>query len=459
MQQLNLNWKWSPIYWQTANLIVDSGSGDEDSNEGTNYGKMGIATSRIQKEGVVITNPNINTAEFGFVPNEEQNSIMFSLKGINAINTDLAQEIIRNRPYSSFEDFCTRMIETGKVKNAQVIMLIKAGCFLNLDSQDRSETMRKYLTKYQFKPVEKLTLAQMNSIQEYNIIPEDLQICVRYLNYKKYVLADEGFLEYYIDETKKLPKAGYHDRYYILDANSQPFFIEHFTEESVMRVEGEYYIVSEKRFTKEVDAKLQPLKDWFVSDTALKAYNEASFSAIWSKYASGNEAKWSMQALTYYDQKHELADVDNEQYGIVDFYSLDEEPEPYDYYTRWIDSEQKLMPKYKIDRISGTVLNADNQHHTVSILTTTGVVDVKFYKEAYAFYSRKLSQPDGKGGKTVVEDSWFKRGTLLIICGFRRGDQFVPRNYGETIYKHTVNRILDVRDDGSLNIQFERTRI
>ena len=413
----------------------------------------------MQKEGIVIANPDINEAQFSFDPDVEHNAIIYALKAINGIGDDACRVIIQNRPYKSFEDFCEQMIDTKLIKPSQMLMLIKAGCFLNLDSQDRSETMRKYLTKYQFKPVEKLTLAQMNSIQEYNIIPEDLQICVRYLNYKKYVLADEGFLEYYIDETKKLPKAGYHDRYYILDANSQPFFIEHFSEESVMRVEGEYYVVSEKRFTKEVDAKLQPLKDWFISDTALKAYNEASFSAIWSKYASGYEAKWSMQALTYYDQKHELADVDNEQYGIVDFYSLDEEPEPYEYYTRWIDGEQKQLPKYKIDRIAGTVLNADNLHHTVSLLTTTGVVDVKFYKEAYAFYSRRLSEPDGKGGKTVIENSWFQRGTLLIVCGFRRGDQWVPRNYGETIYKHTVNKILAVKEDGTLDIQFERTKL
>ena len=447
------------MYWICGNLEVDSGSFDEEANDSTNYGKMGIAVSRVQREGAIITNPDINTAEFGFVPNEEQNSIMFSLKGINAINTDLAQEIIRNRPYASFEDFCTRMIETGKVKNAQMLMLIKAGCFLNLDSPDRSETMRQYLTKYQFKPVEKLTLAQMNSIQEYNIIPEDLQICVRYLNYKKYVLADEGWVENYVDDTKKLPKTGYHDRYYILDANSQPFFTENFSEESVVRVQNGYYVLSEKKFSKEVDTKLQPLKEWFTSDSALKAYNKTSFSAIWNKYASGNEAKWSMQALTYYDERHELDNVDNEQYGIVDFFSLPEEPEAYDVYYRWVDNERKAFDKFKINRVCGTVLNSDNLHHTVSLLTTTGVVDVKFYKEAYAFYSRRLSEPDGKGGKTVIENSWFQRGTLLIVCGFRRGDQWVPRNYGETIYKHTVNKILAVKEDGTLDIQFERTKI
>lgn len=446
------------ILWNCANLITDS-MADEEVEGSTDYGAVGKAIAGMQKRGIKILNPDINKAEFGFVPDIEHNAIICGLKSLNGIGDEVAKCILANRPYTSFEDFCTRMIETGKVKNAQMLMLIKAGCFLNLDSKERTETMGKYLTKYQFKPTEKLTLAQMNNIQEYNIIPEDLQICVRYLNYKKYVLADEGWIENYVDETKKLPKAGYHDRYYILDADSQPFFIEHFSEESVVRVQNGYYVLSEKKFSKEVDAKLQSLKDWFVSDTALRAYNEASFSAIWSKYASGNEAKWSMQALTYYDQKHELTDVNEEVYGIVNFYDQPEEPEAYDYYERWIDGECKKLPKYRISRLAGVVLNSDSLHHTVTILTCHGVVDVKCYKESYAHYNRRLSVPNDKGGKEVVEDSWFKRGTLLIVSGFRRGDQWWPRIYNESVFKHTFSRILKVNDDGSLDIQFERTKI
>ena len=48
------------------------------------------------------------------------------------------------------------------------------------------------------------------------------------INFKKYVLNDEGLFEKYIDNNKKIPKRGYHDGYYILDNNSQPFFKEYF---------------------------------------------------------------------------------------------------------------------------------------------------------------------------------------------------------------------------------------
>ena len=68
------------------------------------------------------------------------------------------------------DDFATRMLDTKIIKNTQMIMLIKAGCFLNLHSQDRTETMEWYLKRYKYTPIDKLTLSQMGSIQEYDIL-------------------------------------------------------------------------------------------------------------------------------------------------------------------------------------------------------------------------------------------------------------------------------------------------
>lgn len=459
LQELNLCYKYNILYWSAANLIVDSGANDSNANEGTNYGKIGVAISKMQQENVIIANPDISTAEFSFLPDEASNQIIYALKAINSINTEIAQTIIQNRPYNSMDDFATRMLDTGVIKNSQMLMLIKAGCFLNFHSKDRAETMKWYLTKYKLSPVEKLTLAQLKSITEYDIVPDDLKLCMRYINFKKYVLDDEGFVEYYRDPNKKLPQCGYHDRYFILDEESQKFFKEHFTEDSVIKVQGSYYIISEKKFTKEVDVKIQPLKEWFVSDEAVKAYNDAQFKAIWNQYALGNEAHWSMQSLTCYDDKHELDGIRNEMYGVVDYFSLPETPEVYDIYTRYINGERKKMPKYTILRLAGTVLNADNNHHTVSLLTTTGVVNVKFPKGQYAFYNRRISQLNETGVKKLIEDSWFKRGTLLIVAGIRQDDMFRAMNYSDTIYKHSCERILEVRNDGTLLLQAERANV
>ena len=49
---------------------------------------------------------------------------------------------------------------------------------------------------------------------------KDLDVYIDFADkFKKYVLADEGFIENYIDENKKIPQCGYHDRYFILDNN------------------------------------------------------------------------------------------------------------------------------------------------------------------------------------------------------------------------------------------------
>ena len=459
LQELNLVYRYGPLYWDTANLIVDSGANDEDSNEGTDYGKVGVATARIIAEGVHVANPDINTAGFGFKPDEKNNQIIYGLKPINSINTELAQAIIASRPFKDIEDFATRMIDTGIVKNSQMIMLIKAGCFLNLHSQDRAETMEWYLKKYKFKPVEKLTLAQLNQMENLGIIPKVLNLRLRFLKFKKYVLADEGFVENYINEDKKVPQCGYHDRYFILDDPSQQFFTEHFSENSIVRVDGKHYVISEKRFSKEVDALIQPLKDWFLSEDAIEAYNKALYADIYNQYASGNEARWSMQALSYYDQDHELKRIKESLYGVVNYFELPEEPETYDHYFRFIDGEKKKFDKYKIVRLAGTVLNADNNHYMISLLTKYGVVDCKLPKGQYAFYNKRISQTGEDGKKKVLEESWFKRGSLVIVSGIRQGDSFRVMNYTDTIYKHSCERILEIHKNGTLLLQAERAKV
>ena len=417
MQEAYLNYKYNPIYWQTANLIVNSGSYDEDSNESTNYDKIGVAIATIQMDGVKVEHPLINKAQFEFTPDIKNNQIMFGLKGINGVNTDIAQLIIQNRPFKSMEDFATRMIDTKIIKNSQMVKLIKGGCFTEIDSEDKTETMKWYLSKYCINPVTSLTLSQFNKIVEYNLIPEELNLAVKMVNFKKYVLDDEGLYEKWIDPTKpKIPKRGYHDGHYILDEPSQ----------------------SEKKFTKEIDKKIEPLKEWFNSDDAINKYNQALFDEAWNKHANGTTDAWSMEALTYYDKDHELKNTPEDKYGIVNFFELPEEPVAYEFYTKYIDGKPKAIPKYNISRIAGTVVQADNNHHSVALLTTHGLET---------------------GKKTTIEDSWLKRGNKILVSGYRRGEQFIPWIYNDTIYKHRINLIENINEDGTLELKAERAKV
>ena len=460
VQEAYLNYKYNPIYWQTANLIVNSGSYDEDSNESTNYDKIGVAIATIQMEGIKVEPPLMNEAQFEFTPDIQHNQIVFGLKGINGINTDIAQSIIQNRPYTSIDDFATRMIDTNIIKNAQMIKLIKGGCFTEIHSHDKRDTMKWYLSKYCVSPVSSLTLSQFNKMIEYNIIPNEFDLAIKMINFKKYVLADEGLYEKWIDPTKpKIPKKGYHDGHYILDEPSQEFFKKHFTEDSIVDVVGGFYVLSEKKFTKEIDKKIESFRIWLDVGDAIDIYNKAMFDKVWEKYASGTVEAWSMEALTYYDGDHELKNTPEDTYGIVNFFELPEEPVAYEFYTKYIDGKPKAIPKYNISRIAGTVVQADNNHHSVALLTTHGLVNIKFSKGHYAFYNKTISEIGIDGKKKTIEGSWLKRGNKLLVSGYRRGEQFIPWIYNDTIYKHRINLIEHVNEDGTLELKAERAKV
>ena len=459
LQELNLAYKYPLIYWNTANLIVDSGSMDEESNDSTKYDKTGVAIANIQREGVQITFPLINSAEFSFKPEVDKDRIIFGLKGVNGVNTELAQEIINNRPYTSIQDFAKRMLDIKIVKTSQMIKLIKGGCFTELHSLNRKETMRWFLEEYLSEPITKLTLAQLGKMKEWHIIPEQFQKSVQMISLKNYILDDIGLYEIYNDPMKKPLKRGYHDRYYILDDQAQAVYHNFFSDNCIIKVVDQHYVVSEKQIIKEAELYLEPLRVWFASNDAINKYNWAANLELWEKYALGSTAKWSMESLCYYDNEHELEYVKEDLYGIVNFFDLPEEPVPYEFYTRYIGGEKKSLPKYEISRIAGTVLKADNNHHMISLLTKYGLVNVKMNKGHYAFYSKIISQINEDGKKVRLEESWLKRGNLLLVAGIRKDDQFWPMIYNDTIYKHTVNLIKSVNSDGTLELQIERTKI
>lgn len=464
LQEMNLAYHYPIVYWNTACLTINGGADEQvDDNKSTDYGRIGVAIANMKENNINIQFPLINTAEYSFIPDEMNNRIIFGFKAINGIGDDVAELLIKYRPYNNMTDFKERMLDTGLIKPTQMVKLIKAGCFTNLHSPDRRITLKWYINECLYEPVKKLGMQQFNRIEELELIPHqnNFLLAQKCIHFKQYVLSDEFLVREYIDPNKKMVKKGYHDRYFVLDENSQPFFKEHFTEDSIIEVQGEYYVISEKIFSKEVDKMIEPLKSYLSGAQGVWEYNEAMKKVLFDKYGGGTTAKWSMEALSCYDDKHELDQLNEEQYGIVNFFELPKDPEPYEFYTRFINGEAKRIPKYKISRIAGTIINTDNNHHTVSLLTKNGLVNVKLNKGHYSFYNKQISEVDKTTGKkTIVEKSWLKRGNKIMVCGIRREDQFIPMIYKDTIYNHTINLILnDVDNEGMVEIQTERIKV
>jgi DNA polymerase-3 subunit alpha len=178
-------------------------------------------------------------------------------------------------------------------------------------------------------------------------------------------------------------------------------------------------------------------------------YNTVIFKDLWEKYAAGTISHWEMESLCFYHGEHELKNVNVNKYNLVDFNKL--QSEEIDYF---IKRKNNQIPIYKLYRIIGTVISKNDTRHMISLLTTTGVVNVKFTKDYYAMFKRQVSQIQPDGSKKIIEKSWFKRGTMLLITGFRRDDQFVSKTYQST-GTHQLYRITQVLDD-EIKLQHER---
>ena len=187
------------------------------------------------------------------------------------------------------------------------------------------------------------------------------------------------------------------------------------------------------------------------NEELLNAVNNRLESDMWEKYCKGSLSKWEMDSVSFYSHPHELEGVNLDPYHCIDFFSLPEEPKV----VETITIKGKNVPLYKISRIAGTVLDRDKNKHSVTLLTTTGVVTVKVFGPVFAHYDKQISERGEDGKKHVIEKSWFARGSKIIVSGIRRGDAFIAKKYARTPW-HLVEKIDIINDDGSIVLKRER---
>lgn len=466
-QTLYLATTWNPIYWNTACLIVNSGSlegqeaeivniyEEEDSEnytyedlpnrEGkkkiktTDYTKLAKAIGAITSRGISVSLIDINQSGFSFEPDEENNQILFGLKGVNKIGDNVISQIIQNRPYTGIIDFMRRC----PLNKTQMISLIKSGAFDSIDSGWASQicpkTPRKAIMAYYLSIAcdmkKKLNLQNFNGLLNSGLVPAKLDRQRIVFSFNK------------ILKTKKCSK------YYLLNDDFLYKIYKEFGEEDDIDVISGIECILQTKWDKIYQKEMDTARAWLKDNQqeVLDAYNSLLFKQAWEKYAEGNISAWEMESLCFYHSAHELAEVNTRKYGIVDFNSLQYESE-IDYF---IKRNGKNIPIYKLYRIAGTIISKDNTKAQISILTTTGVVTVRFTKEYYAMFNRQISQVQSDGTKKVLEKGWFSRGTKVLITGYRREDSFVAKTYKATT-THQLYKITKVDEYGDILLEHER---
>ena len=480
LQELNLAYKYPIIFWNCSCLIADSGGAendeddeeidvyidsydevssedfedflgdvededdDEDSDSTTNdakkkkkaknsnYGKIATAIGKMRSMGINIVPPNINKSTYTFSPDAESNVVRYGLSGITKIGEDLIQTILKNRPYTSLENFLDKV----KINKPQMINLIKSGAFDDF-GESREEVLRRYIILIS-EPKKRLTLQNMRMLIDFNMLPETLELEKKIFNFNKYL---------------KKNKDGV---YYNFDDIAFGFYSKHFDIDILDTRETESgFAIKQTVWDKIYKKKMDPVRAYLSAHQIelLSKVNNKLVAELWDKYCEGNISKWEMDSISYYYHEHELANVDYEEYGFTDFFKLPDIPQPINYF-RPKNSDREI-PIFNIERIIGTVLDRDKSKKIVTLLTPTGVVTVKIFGQVFANYDKQISKRGADGKKHVIEKSVFSRGNKIIVTGIRREDAFIGKKYSRTPY-HLIEQIVDVDKYGFITVQAER---
>ena len=482
LQEMNLAYKFPIEFWNCANLISDSGSGDtedednsekelfeddapvysnemeefteEDNDEdiensyeeedcdgypaevevlkdgkkkkkvkSTNYGRISAAIGKMKMEGIQVAPPDINNSTYTFSPDPKNHIIRYGISGISMIGGDLVKEIIDKRPYTSIEDFISRV----KISKPKVVNLIKSGAFDEFG--DRIELMKQYIDSIADKK-KRITLQNMKMLIEKEMIPEEFEKEIKIFNFNKYL------------------KKNKNGKFYILNNYAVNFYNEYFNPDNLqLRADGEFQIL-QTVWDKIYDNAMNPIRAYFKANQKeiLDNLNDKLVSKVWNKYAKGSISAWEMDSVSYYSHPHELEKLDNNLYGISDFYELPLEPQ----IDRIITIKGKQIPLYKIIRVAGTVLDRDKAKKTITLLTTSGVITVKIFGQVFAFYDKQISERGEDGKKHVIQKSMFRRGNKIIVSGIRTGEnEMLGKKYKSTPW-HLCEEISKINEDGTI---------
>ena len=462
LQEMNLAYHYPIIFWNCACLITDAGGDekeaedeevevveevftneieefaqddseddDEDEEEVTakkkkktasvNYGKIATAIGKMRMSGIMVEPPDINKSNYTFSPDAELNIIRYGISGITRVGEDIVKQIIANRPYTSIQDFLSKV----KVNKVQMINLIKSGAFDSFG--ERTKLMHEYVDMIS-DTKKRITLQNMKMLIDFGLIPDQYDLQRRVYNFNKYLKKMKldsnyygldniafGFIEKYFDMDKTVPDS---------------------STESGFKIRQDVW---DKIYQNQMDIIRPYVKK--NHDYLLKSVNDRLTADVWNKYCLGDYSKWEMDSVSFYSHNHELSGINNELYLIDNFFDLSEIPEV----ERVIPIKGKQVPIFKLHRIAGTVLDRDKAKKTVQLLTPDGVVSVKVYG-AFEAYDRQISEKGPDGKKHIIEKSMFTRGNKIIVTGIRQEESFVAKVYSRTPW-HRIEQIVDVKGD------------
>lgn len=402
--EMNIALYYGDIYWKTACLSVDAGVYG-DTFGGIDYASI---SSAIVNMIDIVETPSVNTSGIGFLP--RNNKILFGLGSIAGINNEDINSIINGRPYDSFDDFISKNDFSVK----KIITIIKSGMFNEFGLRPYDLAI-KYLEDYTPRK-NKLTTVQLPKIINY--VPDELKE-----QKIAYIMKTRLFGRNKVEMNDKLEKA--------FLSRFKKYDIDYSYEDGVL-------VVDEKSFNKWFNKFAEGLKNWLKTDEAIEALAKFDMIEVWNKECEGNEESWYFSTLSFYPTGHELLKTPlYDMLGIKNFGEL---------------KSYKDARKAPKSIITGTVVDKDKKGIVFLVTPDNHVVTVRVGKGKFPYYNKKVMEGTGKD-RHVIDNSWFDRGTKLIVGGFKRGSEFVANNKGLGM-SHSLAKIHGY--DNDITLQSEK---
>ena len=408
LQELNMYWKYPKVYWNAAVVITQAQTEDEreNANNSVDYGKIAKSIYKARENKIYVDPPSIQKSDLTFTVDDKNKVILYGLCAISGVNNEIANQIISNRPYTSFKDFYLKNSYKGSlVTNSKFVQLIKAGCFDEFEP-NRIKVMKQYVVLST--PVkDKLTLTNVSEAIKNGVeIPKEL---TKPYNFKEYVCSNQFFYKQHPQfKSKKI---------YWLDKKALKYFEDNCKSQLQEDVdwfeENDLTLVVDKSIEKLYKPTMDSLKDYINTPDFIKKYNKCLYRAKYDSLIDVEDVnKWAFSATSYYHYgKHELDNLDLERYNISHFSELPEEPE-------FIEEVRgkRSWKKYSISAICGTCLAKNDSNHLVTVLTPDNeVVNIRLNNETYAFYKQQISEQINKG-KKVEKLLKINHGLNVAVC-------------------------------------------
>ena len=454
LQEMNLAYHYPIIYWNTACLSVDASAInsadfynlidddilDTDDTEGKkiqnkmDYAKIAAALDRF-KRICNIKLPDINNSRLSFTPDAETNSILYGLKGIVRVTEPVIQEIMNNRPFSSLDDFLNRVTKKVVTKD-KVINLIKCGAFDAVEHKTRREILSDFIWKV-CEPKSKLTMQNANMLIDLNLIPSELSYQADLYKLTKELRKNrDADKMWYCGDRLDIPSDKFDSWVKIIKDSG-------LTAHDLM-LNGEIRrVIDSRAWDRFYEGHMEKMKKYIKDnhDSLLELLNNTLFKNEFDKYCQGDELTWELDSINFYFSDHPLthvgAQIDENICGCTEVVEGAQDGE--------FIIKGKVIPRMRLYSVIGTVIDKDKVKGLVTVQCPDGVISVKIYKNLFALYNQTISSINEVGEKEIEDESFFEKGTHLLITGIQRGATFVPKTYKNTGYKSIMRIKLDER--------------